>query len=875
MVFQSPNLDDRDFYQLIKEARQSIAQSCPQWTDLSPSDPGIVLLELFAYLTEAMIYRLNRLPEKAYVEFLRLIGVKVRPPSAACVSLRFSLSRPQDQPVEIPRGTRVSLGRTSSGAEAPVFVTARTATINAGQTEVETLACHCELVQAELAGIGSGEPGLSVTARRPPIVASNIADLDLIVGVEARADELTDRVRALEYNGRAYRVWQEVDNFANLKENRFVYIVDRMTGVVTFAPAVQMREPNGGSEARLDALAEKPPAGREIRFWYCRGGGPEGNVTANSLVTLKDPIGGVSVTNPRPAAGGRAAETLQNALARGPQELRSLQRAVTARDFELIALGSSGAIARAKAFTKAALWVHAPPGTIEVLLVPSLPEEVRGSGPVTAGQLKEYETEEARASIQQSLDERRPLGTTCLVNWVRYKSVRVSARVVVHRGEDTNAVRARVLSRLYRRISPLPDQSDDSRSEQLSTSGWPFGQPLRASHVYDIVLGELGVSYVDSIRLLVDEVPESQVQSVAADAFQPQTWYAASGSTLFRSMNDGTGWELIQSFDEGEIERVLPHPGQAGVLAVVTRLPDVGSEGQGSRLHVSADCGEHWRVLGQTAFTVNDAAWTMREGIQLLLLATDSGLYELALHEGASPVQVSVDASNQKLGFYAITATTGIRGTYFVAVAARNLGGVFLSSQGGKPDTFANIGLTGEDVRVLAVQQDGVRTFLWAGMAAVGNEAGKGSYRWELRGAEPPREGGVYFQAGWTGGSCHALAFLGSYVMAATHQSGILWLDSSKGEAATWHPPVIGCGLPIRDVERIFQPVWTVGADPDGRLLLAGGPVGVYCSRDSGVSYESCSSKEFAQQVTLPETWLFCSGEHEILVVSEDEAARD
>src|SRR5215475_8636257 len=111
MPIEAPNLDDRDFEQLVAEAAGVIRKHSPQWTDLSPSDPGMILLEAFAHLTEVMIYRLNRLPQKAYVEFLRLIGVKLYPPSAATAILRFSLSRPQDEPVEISRGVRVTIGR--------------------------------------------------------------------------------------------------------------------------------------------------------------------------------------------------------------------------------------------------------------------------------------------------------------------------------------------------------------------------------------------------------------------------------------------------------------------------------------------------------------------------------------------------------------------------------------------------------------------------------------------------------------------------------------------------------------------------------------------------------------------------------------------
>jgi hypothetical protein len=863
MSLPSPNLDDRNFYQLLEEAKARIVQSCPEWrTDLSPSDPGIVLLELFAHLTEVMIHRLNRLPEKAYIEFLRLMGVTIHPPSAARVELNFSLGRAADRPVEIPRGTRVTVARVNGGTELPVFVTSRAVTIDAGNTDINVLAYHCELIDAELAGISTGLPGQSVSARRPPIIAPTSDGLGLIVGVEAAPGELGGRARAVQHNDKAYRIWSEVESFTNLGPDRFIYIVDRTTGTITFAPAVQMKGRDGQLNPSPEALAEVPAAGREIRLWYRRGGGAEGNVAANMLTTLKDPIPGVQVNNPRPATGGRSAESLQNALARGPQELHSLERAVTASDFELVAK-KSGAVARAKAFTKAALWVHAAPGTVEVLLVPYLTEEMRDGGQITVARLKEQETEDARLQIQKALDERRPLGTTCLVDWVHYKTVRVQARVVVHLGEDPEAVKARVVERLHQTINPLPTRTNPI--------GWRFGQPLRASDVYDIVLSEPGVSYADRIRLLIDRVPEKYVVSLTADAFQPRTWYAGSEQTLYRSLDDGDGWEPVGLFEDEKVELARVHPRKAGLLAVATRLP--GEKG-GARIYVSGDCGETWRLAAQTAFNVEDIVWTFREGIPLLLLATDVGLFELAMQPGASPVQVLVNPAKQDLGFYAITTTVGIRGTAYVALAARSNGGVFLSKQGGKGGTFSNIGLKGENVSILATQQEGVRSFLWAGTSIAGNEAGRGCFRWEMIGEGDPPEGWQQFQKNWTGGSCRSLAFQGSKVLAATHHAGVVWLDSSRSDAA-WHAPVVGCGLPMRDVERIFYPVDAIAVDPNNRLIMAGGREGVYRSSDGGIKYEFSSSSEFLEKVTLPSTWLFCSGEHEIDVVSEDEAQRD
>ena len=852
----SPRLDDRSFAQLVEQARARIQATCPDWTDLTPHDPGMVLVEVFSHLTETMLYRLNRLPEKAYVEFLRLLGVRLQPPAAASVRLRFTLVRPAERPVEVPRSTPVTLARAGAGAEPVVFRTADTVTIPVGGTEVEVLAYHCEQVDAELAGQGTGQPGLTVQAKRPPIVAPTGDALDLVVGVEAEPGELDARAPARRHDGRTYRIWREVDTFSALGPDEPAYLVDRMTGVLTFAPSARLAN-EAGTLGEARALAAVPGEGRRILLWYRCGGGATGNVAAGTLELLKVPIPGMKVTNPRPATGGRPAETLENALLRGPQELHSLRRAVTAGDFELLALRSSGAVARAKAVTLAQLWAHAPAGTVEVLLVPHLPPEVQGAAGegITEANLRLHETEEARARIHAELDVRRPLGTTCVVEWARYKMVRVMARVVAHREEDTAALRTRLIERLHRILTPLPSP--------LQPEGWRFGQAMRASHVYDALLAEPGVSYLDRVRLMVDEVPR-EVRTLAADTFQPGTFYAGGGETLFRTVNDADGWERAGLFPGEDVDAVEAHPRRAGLVAVAARL---SSDAKRSRVHLSFDCGETWASATHTLDAVEDLAWADRDGVPLLLLATRVGLFELMARPGATPIQVLVDPASQDLGFFAVAATTDVRGAVNVAVAAMGTRGVFLSAGGGRSGTFRPIGPRGADVRVLEVQKDGPRSFLWAGLAATsGADPGKGGLCWELMGTADPPDGWRPFDKGWDGGSCLALAFSGSTVYAGSHRVGVLWLDASR-PGATWKRPEVGSGLPLREAERLFQPVYALATSPKGAPLLAGGPEGVFRRPEGSERYEPVSTREFTEKVTLPPTWLLCSGAHSLEVV--------
>src|SRR5215472_18161596 len=122
MTLPVPRLDDRRFQDLVDEAKTQIPRYCPEWTDHNVSDPGVALIELFAWMTDMLLYRVNQVPDKMYVKFLEMVGVRLEPPRAAHAPVTFYLSAAQPVAVTIPEDTEVATVRTEDNA-AIVFST--------------------------------------------------------------------------------------------------------------------------------------------------------------------------------------------------------------------------------------------------------------------------------------------------------------------------------------------------------------------------------------------------------------------------------------------------------------------------------------------------------------------------------------------------------------------------------------------------------------------------------------------------------------------------------------------------------------------------------------------------------------------------------
>jgi predicted phage baseplate assembly protein len=124
-----PKLDDRTFQDLVNETKRLIPRYAPEWTDHNVSDPGVTLIELFAYMVDLLLYRINRVPLRNYIRWLEMLGIRLDPPRPARADITFYLTGPQPEAVTLPAGTQIATVRTES-QEAIGFSTDEDMTIN-------------------------------------------------------------------------------------------------------------------------------------------------------------------------------------------------------------------------------------------------------------------------------------------------------------------------------------------------------------------------------------------------------------------------------------------------------------------------------------------------------------------------------------------------------------------------------------------------------------------------------------------------------------------------------------------------------------------------------------------------------------------------
>ena len=168
------NLDDRKFADLFEEMRTLIPRYAPEWTNHNTADPGIMLLELFAWLTEATIYRVNRVPEASKLRFLRLLGAALQPAQPASLKLTVTAVGVREL-WTLPRGTVLIPNRQSGLPPLPfeilhdIIFTPRLDDAGDKQSAIVT-ARQMARVERENIGVGNGRPFQLFAVTKPALL---------------------------------------------------------------------------------------------------------------------------------------------------------------------------------------------------------------------------------------------------------------------------------------------------------------------------------------------------------------------------------------------------------------------------------------------------------------------------------------------------------------------------------------------------------------------------------------------------------------------------------------------------------------------------------------------------------------------------------
>jgi predicted phage baseplate assembly protein len=346
-----------------------------------------------------------------------------------------------------------------------------------------TRATHAVVVNNEVLGQSSGEPGQVFRTQHAPVLSLREGE--------------TVEIEALNNGELGFVPWHAVTDFAASNRYDRHFQLDEASGEVSFGPSV--RQPDG----TVRQYGRVPEAGRRLRLSrYRYGGGTAGNVPTGSLQVLRTAIPYIDhVTNLVRAEGGRDQETLEEVRMRAARELRAQWRAVTADDYENLARQTSRAVARVKCRAPRAGSDALPPGMIEILVVPAAADAIR---------YRDYSKLEVdttlRQAVEKHLDQYRLLTTTVRVREPLYLGIQAHVQIVTADGAAPDVVRARVIDRLETFICPLALPGDDTSQVAFPGSngpweGWPFGRSLYTAEIYSLVQQVPGVKHVLDVRL--------------------------------------------------------------------------------------------------------------------------------------------------------------------------------------------------------------------------------------------------------------------------------------------------------------------------------------------------------------------------------------
>jgi hypothetical protein len=282
----------------------------------------------------------------------------------------------------------------------------------------------------------------------------------------------------LDETGRPLEIWvrwHEVSDFYGSGVRDRHYVVNHLTGEVQFGDGLNgLIPPRGAGNLRLS--------------FYQTGGGRVGNRPAGTITEMKTTVPYIDgVSNREPAAGGADAESRDSLIDRGPRTIRHRDRAVTAQDYEDLALMASAGVARVRCYPLQDLAVgidlkQSKPGVVSLVVVPD------------ATDAKPYPDIELLAAVRSHLEGRRAAEVRLVIVAPKYVGITVQAEVVPEpAAAAASRLEASVVDALSRFLHPLTGGADGT--------GWNFGRKPQASDIYAVIESVADVRYVRRLQL--------------------------------------------------------------------------------------------------------------------------------------------------------------------------------------------------------------------------------------------------------------------------------------------------------------------------------------------------------------------------------------
>jgi hypothetical protein len=345
-------------------------------------------------------------------------------------------------------------------------------------------------IRNEILGSSDGTPLQSFTFTQTPLLEGEVIEVREREPPSGDAlDELGEnavREATEEEGGGVWVRWKSVDSFFESGPVSRHYVRDFVSAKVQFGDGRRGYIPQ---EGRNNIVARR----------YQVGGGSGGNVNSGTLTSLTRALAYVeSVQNYLPAAGGADAETIEEAKQRAPYHIKSRDRAVTAEDFEQMALRATTSIARAKCLPDP---MHQ--GQVKLVLVPKSDDRVVDLTKklIPSGEILRF--------VKKYLDERRLVGTILMVVKPRYEEFSLKVTLLRRTVGTSDRLRRDIEERLRKFLHPLHGGRD--------AKGWPFGRPVLKSDLVHLVEEVPGVDAVDSLQMF-DEDRRVAVEQIRLEA---------------------------------------------------------------------------------------------------------------------------------------------------------------------------------------------------------------------------------------------------------------------------------------------------------------------------------------------------------------------